>query len=481
MESAKRSIVFRSLQFRLTLIFCILGVLGAFIASIFSYYSVKHESLQLVDDEISQIASAAINYDFLIPRRWEKPQYFHERYYFKTPNGLYSIELGRAQSNQAPIPSVEDISEHKFDIIIAPLVVRPHENIFIPYGTPDGFYTVLVSDERVRMYIATKSTGQRFIVARSLDVINDIAKAAFVSALILFCISLSIYVPVAIFITNFTFKTIKRLAESLKNRGADDLSEIKDKGYIPSELDSFIAAINNLFAKVQDSMNNQRLFIANAAHEMRTPLTALSLQAQSLENEDLPAKAREKLKSLLNAIEREKELMTSLLTLAKNQSIDKNTIVKSAFNVKDLYLDILEQLGNIADNKNIDFGVDGQIDYEVVSSYKDVYTIISNLCSNAIKYTQDYGKVDLIVQDNEDNIELIVKDNGPGIDKDALAHVFEPFYRVGSDTNNVVGTGLGLAIAQASAHKIDAKIIMMNNENQPGLRASLLIPKAKNS
>ena len=472
MEGSKR-VIKDSLRFRHIVIFCTLGLIATFFASFQSYGVVKREATTFIDEELSQMAAVVINYNLALPGRWEGPRHSHEmqfRSFFhkrKEP-GSYALE------NNVIAP--RDI-DHRYDIIIAPLFGRPGDAIFIPPGVENGFYNIIVSDTRMRMIVATKNNGRRFVVARPLSAINHISSKAFITSLLQFIGISLLYIPIVIVSVNLMFRAIHKIARRIDKR-KDDLSNIvtKDDGYIPTELDSFIGAINGLLERVDESVQNQRRFIADAAHEMRTPLTALSLQAEALEDEDLNESARQRLRSLRDGIMRERDLMTSLLTLAKTQGRGE-AVVKSEVNIQDLYLKLVEDLGSIADDRGIDFGVEGRIDYTVEASYGDVLCVMKNLTSNALKYAKDGGKVDLLCTATDKEIVLSVRDDGEGIDEEHLSKVFEPFYRVKGDAESVIGTGLGLSIAYEAARRTDGIIVLKNHESG-GLEASLHLKKS---
>lgn len=499
----------RSLQFRITVIFAIVGLITTACMGVMSYMRVYDTTQEFVDEELSQIASVAINYRMIIPRRWEAPRRNHERVLRMMSNGRqitieYSTSgrpyireqyykdgaaadgknvrprndgMGARGQEDEFLPSISDLHRFKYDIIIAPLFGRPGDALYIPSGANDGFYTLLVADQRVRAFISTNSSGQRFVVARPLSSIDTITKQALMNSIYQFLGINLVFIPLLIISVKMMFITLNKIARLLYRRSEDDLSPIipdNHKGFVPSELDGFILALNKLFSKVDEGIQSKRRFIADAAHEMRTPLTALSLQAESLEKEDLSPSARAKVERLKEGISRERELMTSLLTLAREQN--KNTLVHETIDVFDLYLKLIDEQEVLADRKFIDLGVEGDARYKIVTDRMRLTRIMSNLLSNAIKYTPEGGRIDLMANCLSDGrLELIVQDDGPGIPPEQMEHILEPFYRVHGDRSEQVGTGLGLAIVKASADSINAKL-SFKNATPHGLIASVILP-----
>lgn len=474
----------RSLQFRLMVIFVVVGMILTAIMSVLSYNRMVRSAQQFVDEELSQISSVAINYNMIIPRRWEAPRRNHERVLrlrqrngsivleystVPTPEGRPGMGPGRGmgrghQAQESLTPSIVDLYKFKYDIIIAPLYGRPGDALYIPPGVPDGFYTVMVADERVRAFVATNTLGQRFVVARPLESIEGITHQALLSSIWQFLGVNLIIIPILILSVRLMFVTLNRIAKSLYKRRDDDLSPVisdEHMGFVPSELDSFILALNRLFVKIDEGIQSKRRFIADAAHEMRTPLTALSLQAESLAREDLPESARIKVEKLHRAISRERDLMTALLTLAREQNKVEMTL--ETIDIFDLFIKLIEDQGLLADEKDIDLGVEGKANYQIVTDRMRLMRVMSNLVSNAIKYTPRGGRINLMAEPlNDGRLRLTVQDDGPGIPEEQIGHILEPFYRVHGDRSEIQGTGLGLAIVKASCDSIKADLKFAN-------------------
>ena len=474
----------RSLQFRLMVIFVVVGMILTAIMSVMSYNRMVRSAQQFVDEELSHFSSVAINYNMIIPRRWEAPRRNHERVLrlrqrngsivleystVPTPEGRPGMGPGRGmgrghQAQESLTPSIVDLYKFKYDIIIAPLYGRPGDALYIPPGVPDGFYTVMVADERVRAFVATNTLGQRFVVARPLESIEGITHQALLSSIWQFLGVNLIIIPILILSVRLMFVTLNRIAKSLYKRRDDDLSPVisdEHMGFVPSELDSFILALNRLFVKIDEGIQSKRRFIADAAHEMRTPLTALSLQAESLAREDLPDSARIKVEKLHRAISRERDLMTALLTLAREQNKVEMTL--ETIDIFDLFIKLIEDQGLLADEKDIDLGVEGKANYQLVTDRMRLMRVMSNLVSNAIKYTPRGGRINLMAEPLSDGrLRLTVQDDGPGIPEEQIGHILEPFYRVHGDRSEIQGTGLGLAIVKASCDSIKADLKFAN-------------------
>ena len=521
----------RSLQFRIMVLFSLVGLVTTACMGIMSYMKIYKTAQEFVDEELSQISLVAINYKMIIPRRWEPPRNNHTRIFrVQSINGrlvlTYGVSefgddnggadrtdgapavapdaggpdagapargpgrgpgrgqgRGRMMGDDVPplTPSIFDIHKFKYDIIIAPLFGRPGDALYIPHGVADGFYTLLVADQRVRAFVSTNTTGQRFLVARPLSSIDSITRQALITSIWQFIGINLLFIPLLMVSVKLMFVTLNKIAKSLYKRSEDDLSPVipeNHTGFVPSELDSFILALNRLFSKVDDGIQSKRRFIADAAHEMRTPLTALSLQAESLEKEELSPGARLKVQRLKDGISRERQLMTSLLTLAREQN--RTDLMMETIDIFDLYTRLIDEQEVLADRKGIDLGVEGNVQFKMVSDRMRLMRIMSNLLSNAIKYTPDGGRIDLMAHKFDDGrIQLIVQDNGPGIPEDHLKHILEPFYRVCGDRSEIQGTGLGLAIVKASCDSINARLEFANCSPHGLVATVTLMPEAQ--
>ncbi len=223
---------------------------------------------------------------------------------------------------------------------------------------------------------------------------------------------------------------------------------------MPTEIRPFVVAINRLLARVAQSMETQRRFIADAAHELRSPMTALSLQAERLKATPMPTQAVERLLPLSRGIERSRKLIDQLLALAAAQSNAERP--QTTVSVHEVYRRVLEDLLPLAERKNIDIGVESTEDVQLVINEMDLLILVKNLVDNAIRYTPCGGRVDLSAELAQETVTLQVKDSGPGITTDEQTRVFDPFYRsVGTEE---AGSGLGLSIVRAIAERMSARV-----------------------
>ncbi|MDL5598950.1 ATP-binding protein [Bacillus subtilis] len=325
----------------------------------------------------------------------------------------------------------------------------------LPFPTTlsDGLSTLKVTGEDFRVLVRTTARGERIVVAQETGVRDKEARESAWRSLLPFLILFPVLLLVVGDLVRKMFRPIATLSADIDQRDEQALHPV-DESHVPSEIRPFVVAINRLLGRVAQSVDNQRRFVADAAHELRSPMTALSLQAERLAATEMPAAARERLLPLSRGIERSRNLIDQLLSLAAAQS-SSNTAPTSV-SVLHIYRRILEDLLPLADRKNIDIGVESSEDVQVSINETDLLILIRNLVDNAIRYTPSGGRIDLSVKREQAAVVLQVSDTGPGIAVEEQARVFDPFYRsLGTDES---GSGLGLSIVKAIADRTGLKV-----------------------
>ena len=345
----------------------------------------------------------------------------------------------------------------------------------LPVTLPDGLHTHEVNGEPFRVLVKTTSSGERIAVAQETGVRDEIARDSALRTLMPFLILVPVLLLIVANLVRKMFRPIAALSAEIDQRAEQELHPVEE-GHLPAEVRPFVVAINRLLARVNQSMETQRRFVADAAHELRSPFTALSLQAERLAEADMSNLARGRLMTLRRGIERGRSLLDQLLTLARAQAaLDRP---KSFVSIQHLYRRVLEDLMPLAEARQIDIGVEGEQDARVWGNELDMMAVVKNLVDNAIRYTPDGGNVDLSVTTDEGRAILRIQDSGPGIQVAERERVFDPFYRtLGSDQ---VGSGLGLSIVKAIADRIGAEITLgfSDEVDRSGLCVCVRVPLA---
>jgi len=278
---------------------------------------------------------------------------------------------------------------------------------------------------------------------------------------------------VAALVVAGSLRPMIRLAGDLGLRRADDMTSLPLVG-IPSELRPFIASINELLVRMKLMMDQQRRFIADAAHELRTPITALGLQAENLDPADLPEQARERLGALKQGMRRTKHLLEQLLALARHEAGPNGeaTVVPLDRTVKDLVADLMPD----AARKGIDLGFQLIEPLATKGEPVMVATMIRNLLDNAVRFTPQGGRVDIGVYREGNEAVVQIEDTGPGIPSGDIDRIFEPFFRGSRPAED--GTGLGLSIVKRIVDRLGGIVVLENISDRPpkGLRATVRLP-----
>ncbi len=337
----------------------------------------------------------------------------------------------------------------------------------------DGLQTVHLQDESYRVLIRSLPGGGRIAISQGTTVRNEIARNSALRTVLPILIMVPILLLLIGNLVRQLLKPVTRLADEIDARSEQELHPIQ-QAHVPSEIRPFVIAINRLLQRVSDSMQLQRRFLADASHELRSPMAALSLQAEMLSNVDMPDEAKKRLARLRQGIDRGRNLLDQLLSLARAQ--DAKATPTKTISVQQVYRGVLEDLMPLAEAKHIDVGVAITSDVHLLANELDLVAIVKNLVDNAIRYTPDGGCIDLSVVDEPNHVILEIEDSGVGIPEGERERVLDPFYRVlGSDQT---GSGLGLSIVKTIAERLQGRIELSDSSQFPqGLKVRVVLEK----
>ncbi len=440
-----------SVQLRLSVALSLTIVLVAVAASAFVFVSALDEAHELQDDTLRQVA-------MLYDRQHMTLHY---------PEGP-ALE-GDDEESRVIIQHLADGSQ---------ALANGDETLPLPLPATlvDGLATVDVGGEAFRVLVHSTSRGERIAVAQEVGARDKDARESAWRSLLPFLILFPVLLLVVGDLVRKLFRPIASVAAEIDRRGEQLLHPI-DEQHLPAEVRPFVVAINRLLARVAQAMDGQRRFVADAAHELRSPMTALSLQAERLAACSLQVSARERLLPLCQGIERSRQLIDQLLSLAAAQAAVPRP--QARIGVHAVYRRVLEDLLPLAEQKHLDIGVEGSADVQLLINPMDLFTLIKNLVDNAIRYTPAGGTIDLCLAQTDTGVCLQVKDSGPGISVEEHDRVFDPFYRtLGSGET---GSGLGLSIVRAIAERVGARVALgfTDETSRRGLCVSLWFPCAR--
>jgi two-component system OmpR family sensor kinase len=342
----------------------------------------------------------------------------------------------------------------------------------LPADVADGLQTVGADGRQWRVLIRTRADGSRVAVGQLTDYRDEIASGSALRTVLPFAVLIPCLMLLVGVVTGYSFRPVARLAAKLDARAADHFTELPLDG-MPEELRPFIESINRLLRRIAILLDQQRRFVADAAHELRSPLTALSVQAENLGHPELPPDSRVRLAALHTGIKRTAHLLEQLLALAKYESHDAGARLTALDQVA---RDVVADLMSSAQGRAVDVGFERIESVAVRADSTALAVLTRNLIDNALRYTPDGGRVDIHIYPEGSRAILRVEDTGPGICEQDLPHVFEPFYR--GRRSNGDGTGLGLSIVGRIVKGLDGSITLENIPlpKGPGLRAVVTIP-----
>jgi len=343
------------------------------------------------------------------------------------------------------------------------------------WSLQDGLHVTLFTARSMRVLLRTRPDGSRFAVLQPTDVRDDIAGNMALRTLLPIAALIPCLLLVTAMVIARSLRPMVRLASDLDSRRADDMTPLPLLG-TPSELHPFIASINGLLERMKSMMDQQRRFVADAAHELRTPITALGLQAENLDPFDLPEAARERLAALKEGMARTKHLLEQLLALARHEAVPSSeaAVVPLDRTVMDLVADLLPE----AARKGVDLGFELIEPIATKGEPVMIATMVRNLIDNAVRFTPAGGRVDIGVYREGSEAVLQIEDTGPGIPPDDIDRIFEPFFRGSRPTED--GTGLGLSIVKRIVDRLGGSVLLENVSGPAltGIRAIVRLPAA---
>lgn len=368
----------------------------------------------------------------------------------------------RAAIAQQPSTRTPDISDPESRIIIFHLP-RESRPVWLPDGLPSGFHTLMTHSEQLRVFILDTSLTGRIIVAQPTEVRDEVAIDSALRTLIPLLLLTPILIWLVIYIVRSELSSISLLSKKLDEQTVGRYQAIADNG-LPDEITPFIHAINRLLERVHNLMDQQHRFIADAAHELRSPLTALSLQTQNLKKASSLEVMHERVIPLQEGIERTRKLTDQLLSLARTQA---GTPVESEVNVSVMARELVAEYLPSAEANGINLGIEESAPLTLRTLPDALRLIMKNALDNALKYTTKGGEVTLRILPDKNGAVIEVVDNGPGIPAAERERVFDTFYRIPGTLKG--GSGLGLAIALEAAARLGGHISLHQRLQGSGL------------
>lgn len=504
-QALHRSIFWQILRWTLVALLILAGIAGAF-----SFWSSYHESRNFQQENLKNIATLIINNDDMTKTDELSAITAPNHTHYKTNNDEGGLNI---------------------DVWVIPFNIRQtqnHSQLFDPKPLPQslswqklqtipkGLSSQTIDDIPWQVYRLDETDNQRkfyktVVVRQNSDLLQELSQNSALQSSLPLVFAMLIFLALLSWIMWRAFRPVENLVQVINQRPTNDLNPLP-LAELPKEILPFGNAINELLVKVKANVDAQQRFIADASHELRSPLTATSLQLQRIQRLTTDEKLAIELKKLSLRVKRNQDLVEQLLTLARLNAEQSTT---TATPILPLIEQSINLLLPIIDHKKIELALTIDPGYQTLQMMVDgtaLLLLIKNLLQNAVLYTPTQGKVSVTLTNIDHCPDFIkvqskcvigqserylsdltvsqpllhIMDTGRGIDPDKYTQVFEPFVRLSDNYSNaepVTGTGLGLAMVKSICEQTDIQLFFSpalpshnSTSNNQGLCVTLLFP-----
>lgn len=311
---------------------------------------------------------------------------------------------------------------------------------------PYGFTSQHINEYEWRIYVLkVTGTAQRIVVSEREDMRGDIISAVALRTLMPDLIGLPLLTILLWWSIGWGLAPLSRVAEQIRNRDPHNLQPLT-LSPLPRELNTIAGALNRLLERIRIMRVREKRFIADAAHELRTPLAVLDLHAQNALAADNPEDRQEALNHLRGGVTRATRLVTQLLTLARLEPEEES---QPEYRTTHLLSEVRETLAKISPlaaerEQQLLLNADEQANWTILEEPGAIETLVQNLVGNAIQHSPIQSMINITLATTRQGFRLIVDDQGPGIPINERKKVIERFQRAGPSA----GSGLGLSIVE---------------------------------
>jgi two-component system sensor histidine kinase QseC len=336
-----------------------------------------------------------------------------------------------------------------------------------------GYHTVTLEGYHWRVFMLRDLQDKHMIlVGEREDVRGELATKIALRSLLPDLVGLPLLALLVWLAIGWGLRPLQRMAELIKSRAPDNLAPLLLEP-LPVELEPMGAALNRLLMQVNQLLDQEKRFIADAAHELRTPLAVLRIHAQNALDAPDPQDRKNALHQLGGGVERATRVVAQLLTLAR---LDPN-VVQLAMGEMDVLGYVRNELAELiplALDRHQELNLDAlePANYQLLADGPSLGTLLQNLVSNAVQYTPDGGQIQVQLEAQADAIVLRVQDSGPGVAAAQRDKLFERFYRIGDGQ----GAGLGLSIVLRVV-ELHRGSISLGDSPLGGLEVAVRLPR----
>jgi signal transduction histidine kinase len=334
-----------------------------------------------------------------------------------------------------------------------------------------GYADIRVGGQPWRTY-GLQTLGGVIQIAQPLRVREELARGAALRVVIPLLLLLPVLGAAIVGVVRSGLLPLQRVALEVQRRDVHSLTPIA-AAQLPQEIAPLVDELNRLLVRLHAAFQAQRAFIADAAHELRSPLTAVRLELQLLDRAPDEAARLEARANLGAAVERAIHLVEQLLTLARSEPRDERGEL-SLLALDTAAAEGITDTHALAIARRIDLGLDADPGAMVSGDREALRTLVRNLVDNAVRYTPAGGRVQVRTRATPEGALLEVTDSGPGIPASDRERAFDRFYRRTGTPEG--GSGLGLAIVKAIADRHGARVSLEEAQGG-GLRVAVGFPR----
>ena len=344
-------------------------------------------------------------------------------------------------------------------------VLRGDRGVDVRHPGRTGYANIVMGGELWRTYTTANGTTTVRVAQR------DVVRAEFARNAALGAVApLLLLVPLSWIVVGWAMNRalgrLDGLVHDLAGRGAAAQGPLPTRG-VPTELVPLVEAMNGLILRLQAALAAQKRFVADAAHELRTPLAAMQIQIDSLQGE-----RDDRGEALAGGVRRANRLVEQLLRLAR---LDDGAEARPAsVDLGQLLLDCVADYVVLAQRKDIDLGVHVEAPATLRGSEDEVRVLFANLVDNALRYTPPGGQVDVRLMNRDGACVVTVLDTGCGLPPGSEGRLYDRFFRAAPP--DIKGTGLGLAIARRIAERNGLGLTVENRRDGRGTLATVRLP-----
>jgi two-component system, OmpR family, sensor kinase len=422
-----------SLQWRLIVgLFAAILMTGA-VAGVLSFAWALHDANEILDGSLQDTADMIASGQIAIPR---KP---------------------------AQLPG----SEPENDVLVLPLGASgtaPGGGIASAVASlPPGLHTVPWDGHRWRVLVTAAGKG-RIAVAQRTQERDEIAQHSAIRTVIPLLMLIPVLVLLVREVVRRTLRPVAALARYVDSNPMVAAAKLPPSD-VPVEIAPFLTSIQRLLNELTETLAQQQRFVANAAHELRSPVAALHLQAMNLDPV-VSDEGRERLEQLRSGMDRMRRLLEQLLSMARSETDIEGL---EPICLDGVARDVIAELVFTAEAKSVDLGMDRcEEQLRVQGTKLLMHTLLRNAVENAVKYSPPHSMVSVSLYREGSDAVVTVEDDGPGIAPLHAGRVFEPFYRVPGA--NESGSGLGLAIVASIAKRLGGRATLRAKDQGTGMR-----------